>query len=375
MRFLTAGFSHGRGLVVIIDDFPANVVIDEELINYDLSRRQAGYGRGGRQKIETDRVKIVSGVIGGKTVGSPIAVLIENKDFSLEKLNPVFCPRPGHADLAGALKFNQSDIRCILERASARETAVRTVAGSFARLFLKELGVDSLCFVRAIGGVYLEDEDLENWDFYEIKRSAILSDVFCPSPDKTEEMKKRIDEAKKRGDTLGGIVEIWIKGVVPGVGSFTQWDRRLDGLLAQAAMSVPAIKSVEIGSGNKGADVYGSEFHDAIYLDDAKCIYRKTNNAGGIEGGMSNGEMIVVRATMKPIATIGGSPLDSIDIRERVPAKAAVERFDTCAVPSAAVVVEAMCLWTIADAITKKFGGDELEDIKSAWQSYKRRVE
>ncbi len=371
MRFLTAGFSHGKGLMLIIDGFPANVPVDEDLINIDLARRQSGYGRGGRQKIERDRVEILSGVLNGRTTGSPIGAIVWNKDYSIDKMPDVFCPRPGHADLAGAIKYNQGNIRHILERASARETAMRVVAGGFARLFLRELGIKSIAFVRAIGGVYLEEEDLDDWSMEMLERTISLSDVFCPSPEKSELMKKRIDEAKEENDTLGGVVEVWIRGVPVGVGDFTQWDRRLDGRLAQAVMSVPAIKGVEIGAGFRLGDLTGKTAHDAIYYSKEKGIYRHTNNAGGLEGGMSNGEDIVVRAVMKPIATVG-QPLDSIDIRSGEPAEALVERFDTCAVPAASVVVEAMCLWAVAEAVCDKFGRDELGDIKRAVEDYKK---
>ncbi len=375
MRFLTAGFSHGRALTVIIDGFPANVPIDIDEVNHDLARRQAGYGRGGRQKIESDSADVLSGLIEGRSVGSPIAVVVWNRDTTLDELPKVYAPRPGHADLPGMLKFAQTNARPILERASARETAVRVVAGSFARQFLRQLGIESLAFVRAIGEVELKDEDLSDWSFETIKRSLVLSEVFCPSPERTEEMKEAIDKAKANGDTLGGIVEVWIRGVPPGLGSFTQWDLRLDGRIAQAVMSVPAIKGVEIGPAFANSRRPGSQVHDPIHYSPEKGFYRSQNNAGGIEGGMSNGELIVVRCAMKPIATLG-NPLDSVDVRDKSPTRALVERFDTCAVPSASVVVEAMCLWVIACAVVEKFGGDELGDIKKAIEDYlKRRSE
>ena len=370
MRFLSSGFSHGKALMGIVDGFPANVPIDADSINYDLARRQSGYGRGGRQKIEKDRVDFISGVKDGKTTGSPIGYLIWNKDYKIEELPSVYCPRPGHADLPGAIKFAQEDIRNILERASARETAVRVVAGSLANQLLSQLGVRSLAFVRQIGEIKLEEEDIDDWSFEFLNRIIPLSEVFCPSPEKSEEMKKQIDKAQKHSDTLGGVVEVWIEGLPPGIGTFTQWDQRLDGKLAQAVMSIPAIKGVEIGEGIWASSQFGSKVHDAIYYDEDKGYYRKTNRAGGIEGGMTNGERVVVRAYMKPIATLG-SPLDSVDIRTKEATKATVERFDTCAVPAASVVVESMCRWVVAEMIVEKFGGDTLEDIKKAFDDYK----
>ncbi len=312
----------------------------------------------------------LSGIRKGKTTGSPIAYLVWNKDSSLDELPPVYSPRPGHADLSGAIKFAQEDIRNILERASARETAVRVVAGSLAGLLLEQLGIKSLAFVRQIGGVKLNREDVSDWSFESLSRLIPLSDVFCPSPEKTEAMKREIDRAREKGDTLGGVVEVWVKGLPPGIGTFTQWDLRLDGRLSQSVMSIPAIKGVEIGDGIWSSSRFGSEVHDAIYYDQEKGYHRKTNHAGGIEGGMTNGEIVIVRAYMKPIATLG-RPLDSVDIRTKEGTKAVVERFDTCAVPSASVVVEAMCRWVIAEAVIEKFGGDALEDIKEGFEGYK----
>ncbi len=378
MRFLTAGFSHGEAIGVIIDDFPANVVVDFELLNRNLRRRQSGYGRGGRQKIEKDSVQIISGVVKGKTVGSPILGLVYNKDNSIDRMPSVFCPRPGHADLSGLIKFDQEDVRHILERASARETVARVVAGSFAQMILREVGIKWGAFVRKIGSVEAcDDEILElekrGWDkfFSEVD----TSDVFCPSKEVSEKMKQEIDKAKEKKDTVGGVVEVWIEGVPVGLGSFTQWDRRLDARLSFAVMSVPAIKAVEIGNAIASSSMYGSQAHDEIFLSEDNKIYRKTNNAGGIEGGMTNGERIVVRAYMKPIATVG-EPLNSIDIRDLSETKAAVERFDTCAVPAASVVVEAMVCWAIAEVLVEKFGGDEIGDLKEFVSCYtqKRRL-
>ncbi len=370
MRFLTANFSHGKGVMTIIDGFPSNVPIDEEWINRDLARRQMGYGRGGRQRIESDKVDIIAGVVDGRTVGAPIGVVVWNKDNSLATLPPVYAPRPGHADLAGAIKFAQANVRMVLERASARETVGRVVAGAFARQLLFALGIESVAFVRGIGKVWLEEGDVEEWSFEFFRRTVPLSEVFCPSLEKSERMKEEIDRAQADGDTLGGVVEVWIRGVPPGIGTYTQWDERLDGRLAQAVMSIPAIKGVEIGEGISSSSKRGSEVHDSIYYDPNRGYYRTSNRAGGIEGGMSNGEVLVLRAYMKPIATLG-KPLDSVDIRSKEPVKATVERFDTCAVPSASVIVESMCLWTVANAVLEKFGRDTFEDIREQFERYK----
>ncbi len=369
MRFFTAGNSHGSGIFAFIDGFPANIEIDDALLEYDLQRRQSGYGRGGRQKIEQDKADFHSGVFKGKTTGAPIVAIIRNKDFSIDKMPSVFCPRPGHADLSGIQKFHLSDIRPVLERASARETAGRVVAGSLAKMLLRELGIEAVAFVRSIGNVEMDDGVILGKSLRDVKMMTNLSEVFCPDPDASENMIRHIDEAKEKQDTLGGVVEVRISGLSPGIGSFTQWDERLDGRIAQAVMSVQAIKWIEIGSAIENTKHFGSRIHDEIVLEDG-FARRKTNRAGGIEGGMSNGEDIVIRAGMKPIATIG-RPLKSIDIRTGEGAEALVERFDTCAVSAASVVVEAMACWVIADAITKKFGCDDIASIKTAFNSYK----
>ncbi|MBT1280116.1 chorismate synthase [Thermoanaerobacter sp. CM-CNRG TB177] len=343
MRYITAGESHGEALIAIIEGLPSNLLIDEEFINKELKRRQGGYGRGGRMAIEEDKVHVLSGIRNGKTIGSPLTLEIINKDYENwknKKTPEVTRPRPGHADLAGAIKYNQRDLRNILERSSARETAARVAVGSVAKLLLKELDIYVKSKVLEIGGVKAE----EKW-------------------------RRTIDEAKSKGDTLGGIIEIVIEGVPVGLGSHVQWDRKLDALLAYHVMSVQAIKAVEIGLGFEAARKPGSLVHDEIYYDEERGFYRKTNNAGGIEGGISNGSPIVIKAAMKPIPTLL-KPLTSIDINTKEEVKAAYERSDVTAVEAAACVLEAVCAWVIADECLKKFGGDSIEELKKNYDAY-----
>ncbi|MGI1690965.1 chorismate synthase [Thermoanaerobacter uzonensis] len=343
MRYITAGESHGEALVAIIEGLPSNLFIDVEFINNELQRRQGGYGRGGRMAIEKDEVHIVSGVRHGKTIGAPLTLEIINRDYTNWKdkeIPPITRPRPGHADLAGAIKYDQKDIRNILERSSARETAARVAIGSVAKLLLKELNISIKSKVLEIGGVKTKEEWI-----------------------------KVIEEAKAKGDTLGGIIEIVIEGVPIGLGSHTQWDRKLDALLSYHIMSVQAIKGVEFGLGFEAAKRPGSLVHDEIYYDKEKGFYRKTNNAGGIEGGISNGSPIVIKAAMKPIPTLL-KPLTSIDINTKEEVKAAYERSDVTAVEAAACVLEAVCAWVIAEESLKKFGGDSIEELKRNYISY-----
>lgn len=340
LRFLTAGESHGEALVGILEGMPSGLKIDAGIINKDLKRRQQGYGRGQRMQIENDRAKVLSGIIRGVTIGSPIAILIENKDFSIDKLPAVKNPRPGHADMAGILKYGFKDARCILERASARETAVRVGIGAVCRVLLTEFGIAVSSSVLMIGGV------------------------------KSQKMiEKRIDEAIRSKDTLGGIFEVIIKGVPPGLGSCAHWDRRLDTSIAAAVMSIPAVKAVEIGNAIECAAKPGSKVHDEIFYSREKGIYRKTNNAGGIEGGMSNGEDIIVRGYMKPISTLMDG-LNTINIDTRKQVKASTERSDICAVPSAGVVGEAVSAFVIARALLEKFGGDSIVETKRNYKGY-----
>ena len=340
LRFLTAGESHGEALVGILEGMPAGLKINTNGIDKELKRRQEGYGRGARMQIECDRAKILSGLMKGVTIGSPIAILIENKDFCIDKLPAVKNPRPGHADMAGILKYGFNDARCVLERASARETAARVGIGAICKILLTELGIKIVSRVLMIGGA--KDE---------------------------ASIKKKIDEALKSKNTLGGIFEVMIKGVPPGLGSCVHCDRRLDAGLAEAIMSIPAIKAVEIGNAIECAGKLGSKVHDEIFYSREKGIYRKTNNAGGIEGGMSNGEDMIVRGYMKPISTLMDG-LNTIDIDTKKQVKASTERSDVCAVSSAGVVGEAVAAFVIARAFLEKFGGDSIEEISRNYKGY-----
>ncbi len=344
LRCLTAGESHGKGLVAILEGMPAGLKVDAAKINAELKRRQKGFGRGKRMQIEKDSAKILSGLKNNTTLGSPIALLIENKDFSIEKLKKVISPRPGHADLAGFLKYGFGDIREVLERASARSTAATVGIGAVCKIFLQEFGISISSKVLSIGG--------EN-----TKQS----------------MMRKIKEAMDKKDTVGGIFEIVAKKVPVGLGSYVQPDRRLDSRLAAGIMSIPGIKAVEIGLGIGYAVSFGSEVHDAIYYNKGKGYFRKTNNAGGIEGGISNGENIILRGCMKPICTLL-TPLDSVNVITKKPAKAAVERSDICVVEAAGVVAESACAYVLADAFLEKFAGDCLSDIKVSLKNYLKRT-
>lgn len=343
LRFLTAGESHGKALTAILEGCPANLPLSEKEILQDLERRQQGYGRGPRMKIEEVQAEILAGVRKGKTIGSPISVLIPNK--STELFEKIFTQlRPGHADLAGALKYNQKDIRNILERASARETTARVAIGAIARKLLGQFEIRVTSRVVSIGGA----EKQKDWE-------------------------KLIDKTRDDGDSLGGIFEITLSGVPVGLGSHAHWDRRLNAILARAIMSIPAIKGVEIGLGFASAGLPGSKVHDPIYYSKGKGFYHKTNNAGGIEGGMSNGEPIVLRAAMKPIPTLR-KPLDSVDLESKKASSAHVERSDVCAVEAAAVVSEAMAAFETANALLEKFGGDSLEEVRDNFSAYQKRL-
>ena len=391
LRYLTAGESHGKCLTSIIEGLPANLNLSEKDINRELSRRQIGYGRGGRMAIEKDEVEITAGIRFGKTIGSPLAMIVRNRDWENWKevmsselgvgsseLKIVTRPRPGHADLAAVLKYASQDIRNILERSSARETAARVAVGAICKRFLDEFGIKVMSWVKEIGGVkgqgsrVKNEKDIET--FFEMAES---SDVRCPDKKISEEMRKTIDRARKNGDSLGGIFEVVVTGIPPGLGSHVQWDRKLDGNLARALMSIQAIKGVEVGTGFKAAERFGSEVHDEIFYRSQKekfwpiipRFYRKTNNAGGIEGGMSNGEPIVVLAAMKPIPTLY-KPLKSVDIKTKKPFTASVERSDICAVPAASVIGEAVVAFEIANAFVDKFSGDSLGEIKRNYKGY-----
>lgn len=374
-RLLTAGESHGKALVGTIEGFPANVKIDLEEINRDLARRQKGYGRGGRMKIEKDRIEILSGIRGGKTIGSPISFLIQNKDYENWEpyMNPVAIDgetkkvteaRPGHADLTGALKYGFTDIRNVLERSSARETAVRVAMGSMAKQLLAPFHIEAVSHVIAIGEVNLQ----EKVDDIERIKSAEASEVRCCDKKTTAAMIEEIKKAKEEGDSLGGIFEIHIKGLPVGLGSYVQWDRKLDAKLAYALMGIQGIKGVEIGYGFENAQKRGSLVHDEIFYHQEKGYYRKTNHAGGIEGGMSNGENLIIRCAMKPIPTLY-NPLQTVDIATKKAVLATVERSDTCAVPAASVVGEMVAVTVIAQEFLRKYGGDSIEEIMRRWRS------
>jgi chorismate synthase len=380
LRFLTAGESHGELLMGIIEGMPAGLLIRVTDIDNDLGRRQAGYGRGGRMKIEKDTVRILTGVRWGRTLGSPIGLTVRNKDWEnwrarmspdaafLNSAEPVTRPRPGHADLAGALKYGTGDVRNILERSSARETAMRVAVGAVAKRLLDEFDISVASHVIAIGGVYAKGERMS---FREVRKRAEASELRCADPHAEKRMKQRIDEAARAGDSLGGIYEVVITGVPVGLGSHTHWDRKLDGRLAGAVMSIQAMKAVEIGSGFGVANKPGSEVHDEIFWGPREGFFRRTNHAGGIEGGMSNGEDITLRAAMKPIPTLM-KPLRSVDLVSKKPFKAAVERADVCAVPAAAVVGEAAAAFEIAAAFIEKFGGDSVDEMKRNYEQYRK---
>jgi chorismate synthase len=382
LRFLTAGESHGKALVVIIDGVPAGLPIKEEQINWELARRQKGYGRGGRMKIEQDKAEILSGIRAGKTIGSPIALKIDNRDWAnwekimdvaqddLGQAKVVHHPRPGHADLSGGIKYNHHDLRNILERASARETAARVAAGAIARRFLEEFDVGVISHLVNLGGVKTSPI---RPSLAEIAKISEASELRCIDKEAEKQMIAKIDEAKKNGDSLGGVIEVIVEGIPVGLGSHIQWDRKLDGRLAQALMSIQAIKGVEIGMGFKTADLFGSAVHDEIYFEKKKGFFRKQNNSGGIEGGMTNGEPIVLRAAMKPLSTLY-TPLQSVNILTKEPYEAAVERTDITAVPAAGVIAENSVAFTLADAFLEKFGGDSIVEIRRNYEGYLKQV-
>jgi chorismate synthase len=378
-RFLTAGESHGEALTTVIDGVPAGLPLTEEHINEDLARRQRGYGRGGRMKIERDQVHISSGVRWGVTLGSPIALAIQNRDWENWKgtmavgapppgatAKGITRPRPGHADLAGAMKYGHRDIRNVLERSSARETTARVAVAGVAKRLLSEFGISILSHVTEIGGVHIASTAFP-WE--EIRQRAEASEVRCADPVAERAMIDGIDRAKAAGDTLGGVFEVVALGCPVGLGSYVQWDRKLDGLLAQAFCSIHAIKGAEIGLGFEAARRPGSEVHDEILFDADAGFQRGSNSAGGLEGGVTNGQPVVVRAVMKPISTLR-KPLRSVDVATKEAVEAVVERSDVCAVPAAGVVGEAMMAIVLAGAFLDKFGGDSLDEIRRNYHAY-----
>ncbi len=374
LRFLDAGESHGKILVAIIDGFPSGLKIDADFINRQLLLRQSGYGRGGRQRIEKDTVEFLSGVRFGETIGSPITLAIKNKDFDNWKniMAPfaeysqerrVTRPRPGHADLTGYLKYNRKDIRDVLERSSARETAIRTAVGALCELLLKEIGVNIVSFVVAIGKIKANIESFDN-----IEEKILNSPVFCPDKRLSDLMIAEIEEAKRKAESLGGVVKTVAKGVIPGLGSYTQWDRKLDARLASGLISIQAVKAIEIGEGFNSAFKFGSQVHDEIYYDNG---YRRyTNRAGGIEGGMSNGEDIIVKAYMKPIPTLKKG-LKSVNVQTHKKETSDFERSDVCAVPALSVVVRSVLAFELARVYLEKFGSDTVDELSRRVDEYK----
>jgi len=394
--FHSAGESHGPQLSGFLQGLPSGLAIDLERIDADLAERQKGFGRGGRMKIEHDKCILTSGVRHGLTLGTPIAFSIENRDWAnwqsvmgaspegpapanpreVELTAPRTVPRPGHADLAGAQKYDFGDLRNVLERASARETAVRVAAGAFARIFLTCFGVESACHVVRIGAANLQPRVLT---VAEIRTATVDSDVRCVDPGVSDAMRDEIRAAAAAADTVGGIVEVVVSGLIPGLGNHIQWDTKLDGRLAQALMSVPSVKAVEIGDGFGQASRRGSAVHDEIYYDSRReqgqsGFYRKTNRAGGLEGGLTNGADLVVRAAAKPISTLN-KPLGSVDIRTKESKPAFVERSDICCIPAAAVVCEAMVLLVLADAYLEAFGGGAMQDVLARFREYTARLD
>jgi chorismate synthase len=379
LRYLNAGESHGKLLMAIVEGMPAGVPLVAEQIDRDLIRRQQGYGRGGRMKIERDRVEIVAGVRNGITLGSPIGLQVANRDWknweSIMAVEPgdapaarvVTKPRPGHADLVGAIKYGHRDMRNVLEKASARETTIRVAVGGVAKALLTPFGIKIICYVKEIGGI---QADTQHMKLNEIEKAAEQSEVRCADSVAADKMIQKIEEAKRKGDTLGGVFDVIATGIPIGLGSYSQWDRRLNARLAYALMSIQAMKGVEIGLGFEASRRFGSNVHDEIFYDKKKrSFYRKSNNAGGFEGGITNGQPIIARVAMKPISTLY-SPLRSVDFVTKEPFEASVERSDICTVPAAAVIGEAVVAFELAAAMTEKYGGDSLTEMKRNYESY-----
>jgi chorismate synthase len=386
LRFYTAGESHGQALLAFLSGLPASLPVNFDFVNHELHRRQLGYGRGGRQKIEKDRAEIFAGVRHGKTIGAPIALRIENRDWAnWEKILPVedspewagldrklLAPRPGHADLAGSQKFNFHDARYILERASARETAARVAVGAIAKLLLGELGTVIASHTLQVGHARLDRD--ATWEEILALNADLDSPLRCVDPSVQDRMKAEVDAALRAGDTVGGIFEVVAHNVPVGLGSHAQWDEKLDGRLAQALMSIQAVKGVEIGAGVTAAGSYGSEVQDEISYDKvAKRFLRSSNRAGGIEGGITNGEDVIVRGYLKPISTLRRA-LGTADMVTKEPVQAAYERSDWCVVPAAGVAAEAMLALVLADAVLQKFGGDSLAEMRRNFDNYARQI-
>ena len=375
LRYWTAGESHGPALTALVDGFPAGLTIDTDSIDSELQRRQGGYGRGGRQRIETDTVTFLSGLWKGKTLGSPLTLQVINRDAKIEQMDDIERPRPGHADLPGAIK-HLGGVRPVLERASARETAARVAAGALARQLLSLFGIEVAGWVTELGGVVLGGREGALPELRDIRNS---SEIYSLHPEQDDHVKGLIDRVGKEGDTLGGIVEVRVDGLPIGLGTHTQWDRKLDGQLAQAVMAVQAIKGVEIGMGFETARRPGSEVHDPIHYDESERakptsgFVRPTNNAGGLEAGITNGQPLVIRAAMKPISTLR-KPLDSVNLRTKQSESAAYERSDVCAVSACSVIIENVVAFSMAAALIDKFGGDSIEEMQARWKLYQQLV-
>lgn len=369
LQYLSCGESHGKYLSAILEGMPSGLKVDEHFINRDLARRQQGFGRGGRQKIEKDQIEITGGVYQGKTTGAPVGFLLPNTDFKINDLPQLFRPRPGHADLAGALKYHEG-IREILERASARETTMRVAIGALSKLFLLEFGIEAAGHVIQIGGANLEEEVT----FEQILKRREGSEVNCVSKEVEKQMIAEIQKAMKNKDTIGGKYEIRLRGIPIGLGSHVHYKRKLDGRIAQALMSMQSVKAVEFGLGVLEAETPGSEAHDEIFYDAKRGYYHKTNRAGGITGGMTNGAEILVRATMKPISTLRRE-LRSVNMQTKKEERADFERSDVCAVPAGSVIGEAIVAYEVADAMLEKFGGDSLLETKRNYDGYLKQLE
>lgn len=369
LRFLTAGESHGKCLVAILEGLPAGVPIDPAAIDAQTKRRQWGYGRGPRMKFESDHVEIVSGVRRGKTLGSPLAMEIANKDTSIDRLPVVTQPRPGHADLTGAMKYDHRDIRNVLERASARETTARVAVGAVCRQLLGDVGIELASHVIALGSVRAKPARAT----IKAARKADTTPLRCLDPQATKRMVKLIDQAIKAGDTLGGVFEVLVEGAPPGLGSYVHYDRRLDAILGYSVLSIHAVKAVEVGDGVLGASLPGSKVQDEIFYTKTRGFYRSQNRSGGFEGGMTTGEPIIVRGFLKPLSTLR-KPLRSVEINTKRPVVATVERSDVTTVPAAGVIGEAMIAFELSKALLEKFGGDSLGEIKRNYDSYLRQL-
>jgi chorismate synthase len=371
LRYWTAGESHGKSLVAIVDGFPAGVALETEAIDADLRRRQGGYGRGGRQRIETDRVDILSGVWHNTTLGSPIALQVVNQDYKLERMEDLDRPRPGHGDLTGAMKY-LGPIRAVLERASARETAMRVAVGALSKQLLSKFGIRAIGYVVELGGVRIAPQPGSLEEHLQLRDASA---IYSLDPSRDEELKQLIDQTGKQGDTLGGVLEVRVEGLPFGLGTHAQWDLKLDGRIAQAVMAVQAIKGVEIGLGFEAARRPGSQVHDPIRYDESQRhgptlgYVRPTNNAGGLEAGMTNGQPLIVRAAKKPISTLA-KPLESVNLTTKQAESAAYERSDVCAVPAAAIIVEAVISFEIARALVEKFGNDSLAEMQARWDLF-----